>query len=107
MAWPADLFPNDIIDYAWHNSVKNSVEHWLGNVDGEGFDLINVGNASFFGQTSMYGRLIVSAPNSAPNDANLSATQISFYMDESGNNLKVRVRYSNGTTLKTGTLALV
>lgn len=43
------------------------------------------------------------APNSAPTLANNST--ISFYLDESGNNLKVAVKYSDGTT-KTGTVAL-
>jgi hypothetical protein len=47
-----------------------------------------------------------SAPAAAPTDGNLANGQISFYLDESGNNLKVRVRYSDGT-LKTGTLAVL
>lgn len=36
----------------------------------------------------------------------LSNSSIKFYLDEAGNNLKVKVKYSNGT-VKTGTLALV
>lgn len=47
------------------------------------------------------------APASAPTDGNLNASNISFYLDESLNNLKIRVKYSNGTTLKTATIALV
>lgn len=53
-----------------------------------------------------HGRASVSAPASAPTDSHLPASEVSFFLDESGNNLKVRVRYSDGTTLKTGTLAL-
>jgi hypothetical protein len=53
------------------------------------------------------GRWASAAPASAPTDAHLAASQISFYLDESGNNLKVRVKYADGTTLKTGTVALV
>lgn len=52
------------------------------------------------------GRLISSTPASAPTDANLLNGSISFYLDESGHNLMVRVKYADGTTLKTGTLAI-
>lgn len=48
-----------------------------------------------------------STPDAAPTDADLLAGSISFYLDEAGNNLKVRVKYANGTTYKTGTLAIV
>ncbi len=41
-----------------------------------------------------------------PDDAKLGVGQIWFYLDEAGNNLKVRVRYSTGV-YKTGTVALV
>jgi hypothetical protein len=51
------------------------------------------------------------APTAAPTDARLpSGTgygSINFYLDESAHNLLVRVKYSNGTTLKTGSIALV
>lgn len=46
------------------------------------------------------------APNAAPSSSFLDNSQISFYLDEVGNNLKVMVKYSNGT-VKTGTLAVV
>lgn len=49
------------------------------------------------------GRAVLGAPASA--GATLFNGSISFYLDESGNNLKVEVKYSGGTT-KTGTLAL-
>lgn len=44
---------------------------------------------------------------SAPADADVPTGRGIFYLDEAGHNLKVRVRYSDGTTLKTGTLAIV
>lgn len=53
------------------------------------------------------GRFYCNAPATATTDAELGAGDVSFYLDEAGNNLKVRVRYSNGTTLKTATIALV
>jgi hypothetical protein len=45
------------------------------------------------------------AASSAPDDADVPANGMTFYLDESGGNLKVRVRYSDGT-YKTGTLSL-
>jgi hypothetical protein len=53
------------------------------------------------------GRMYVTTPASAPTDGDLKASSISMYLDEVGNNLKVRVKYANGTTLKTATIALV
>ena len=46
------------------------------------------------------------AAAAAPTDAKMQASQITFYLDETGHNLKVRVKYSDGTTLKTGTVTL-
>lgn len=52
------------------------------------------------------GRIAVAAPASAPTDAHLAASQISFYLDESGHNLLVRAKYADGTTMKLATIAL-
>lgn len=51
------------------------------------------------------GRWILRTPNSAPVDADLDNSTISMYLDQAGNNLKVRVKYSDAT-LKTATIAL-
>ena len=51
-------------------------------------------------------RTIMGAPNSAIADADLANGQISFYLDQAGNTLTVKVKYSTGT-VKTGTVALV
>ena len=45
------------------------------------------------------------AKSSAPTDGDMFNSSICFYLDEAGNNLKVRVKYSDGT-LKTATIAL-
>jgi len=58
-------------------------------------------------ENQLAGRTYQATPATAPTDGNIGAAQISFYLDEAGNNLKVRVKYSNGTTLKTGTVALI
>lgn len=52
-------------------------------------------------------RLYYNTPNSAPTDGNIPTSAVSWYLNEAGNLLSVRVRYSDGTTLKTGTVALV
>ena len=51
-------------------------------------------------------RVGLGAPSSAPTDADLDNGQMSAWLDEVGNLLTIRVRYSDGT-LKTGTVALV
>lgn len=61
-------------------------------------------NAVKLGSTAST-RVIQAAPNSAPSDGLIGSSQISFWLDQSGNNLKARVRYSDGT-YKTATLGL-
>lgn len=51
-------------------------------------------------------RIIGGVPATAPSDSDLANSRISMYLDEVGNTLKFRVRYSNGT-LKLGSIALV
>ena len=50
-------------------------------------------------------RPFMSAPNSAPTDSDLKNGQVSFWLDETSNDLVFRVKYSDGT-LKTGRVAL-
>jgi hypothetical protein len=58
------------------------------------------------GTSQFDGRVIDSAPNSAIADAELPASASSFYLNEAGNTLTVKVKYADGTTVKTGTIAL-
>ncbi len=51
-------------------------------------------------------RAYMSAPNSAPTDADLKDGSVSFWIDETGHLLTFRVKYSTGA-LRTGTVALV
>jgi hypothetical protein len=51
--------------------------------------------------------VVQSAPASAPADATLIASSASFYLDESGHNCMVKVKYADGTTIKTGTVCAV
>ena len=57
------------------------------------------------GDAILDGQVVIKAANSAIDDDTLSNNNISFYLDEGNNQLKVRVKYSDGT-LKTGTIAL-
>lgn len=52
------------------------------------------------------GYVIQAALNAAIADADLANSQMSFYLNEAGNTLTVKVKYSGGT-VKTGTVALV
>lgn len=47
----------------------------------------------------------IMTPAAAPADSSLLNSRVTFYLDESGNKIKIRVRYSDGT-LKTGEVAL-
>jgi len=49
--------------------------------------------------------VFLAAPSSAPADASLSNGKISFWIDESGNSVTVKAKYSNGT-VKSGTISL-
>jgi len=51
------------------------------------------------------GRMFVTVPNSAPTDADLLASQITWYLIEGSNTLQARVKYSDGVTLKSLTTA--
>lgn len=53
-------------------------------------------------------RVYLTAPNSAPTDAKIGASQVSLWVDEAADPplLKVRVKYADGTTLKTGEIVL-
>jgi len=52
-------------------------------------------------------RMYCFGTSTAPTDSTIPTSGITLWLDEAGNNLKFRVRYSDGVTLKTGTVALV
>tara|TARA_R110000824_G_scaffold102100_7_gene242291 strand:+ start:3173 stop:3382 length:210 start_codon:yes stop_codon:yes gene_type:complete len=49
--------------------------------------------------------VFVRAQSAAPTDADIDNNEVVLHIDEVGNTLSVRLRYSDGT-LKTGTVAL-
>ena len=52
-------------------------------------------------------RLFAGVPTTAAADADLIASQVTFYLNEAANTLTIKVKYSDGSTVKTGTVALV
>lgn len=52
------------------------------------------------------GRVFYKVPNSAPTDADIGTSQITWYLNEAGNTLNCRIRYSDGVTLKSLTTPL-
>jgi len=52
------------------------------------------------------GEIILNAEDSATADGSLWANSLSFYLDESGNTVTVKAKYADGSTIKTGTIAL-
>jgi hypothetical protein len=71
-----------------------------------GQDIVRIeGGAALFERIASDGRHYLYAPPSAPLASEVGQSQMSFYLDESTNQLKVLVRYSNGSQ-KSGTVAL-
>lgn len=84
------------------------VMHPSGNFRGWTDNSTDFGTPSFRWKLGHFkDRLFYGVPNSAPTDADLGASMVTAYLDEGTNNLKFRVKYADGTTLKTGTVALV
>lgn len=52
------------------------------------------------------GRVGLGMVNSAPSDGSLKPSQATLYLDETNHKIKFRVRYADGTTLKSGEIAL-
>jgi hypothetical protein len=63
-------------------------------------------NTLFVGDMGAGSAVQFITPANAPTDALMNNGAVTLYLDESGNNLKVRVKYSNGT-LKTAVVPLV
>ena len=55
---------------------------------------------------SSAGRVAVSAPNSAASGSDVSAGQVTVYLDQTNDKLMFLAKYSDGSTVKTGEVAL-
>lgn len=53
------------------------------------------------------GKIVQGAPGAAVSDGDMLAGSISFYLNEAGSQLLVKVKYSDGVTIKTGSITLV
>ncbi len=86
MAWPSDFANGEVLSAARLNSVLGSIKAPGGFVDLSAFGII--------------------LAHAAPTDGDIPAGGVVVWVDEGTNALKFRCRYSNGTTLKTGTVSL-
>lgn len=86
MAWPSSQTDGTEISSTLWNELVAAFQTWGGNVNTAGYALI--------------------VASSAPTDGNIPTRGIVIYIDEATNKLKFRIRYSNGTTLKSGEISL-
>lgn len=86
MAWPSSQTDGSEITAALWNEHVAAFATWGGNVDTDGYALI--------------------VESAAPTDGNIPTKGIVIYIDEATHKLKFRIRYSDGTTLKSGEIAL-
>lgn len=71
-----------------------------------GQDIVRIeGGSTLFERVDSTGQRFLTAINSAPTDASLSNSQLAFYVDQTANQLKVKIKYSDGT-VKIGFIAI-
>jgi hypothetical protein len=111
--------------------IRSGIRPMIGNLDMDGFDIVDVDNVRFLDSTATFawnaaitstgkfrvlfddafddkgidilsdGRLIWGALPAAPIDTDVGTSQVTASIDEVGHILNFRARYSNGVTLKT------
>lgn len=95
-----DISPRNIkvtAQDAWFSAVTNQ----------DGGNVILSGGAKASGGGNNGYVVFANNSTSAIADGNLSASQFSAHVDESGDNLTFKVKYADGTTVKSGSVALV
>ncbi|MEO0796312.1 MAG: hypothetical protein AAFX93_14175 [Verrucomicrobiota bacterium] len=63
-------------------------------------------NVGMAGTLEVAGETQVFVPTSAPADGSVNASRVMFWVDEAGHTLNFKVKYSNGTTVRSGSVAL-
>ena len=86
MTWPASQTDGTELTSTIWNEIVAAFQTWGGNVSTAGYALI--------------------INSSAPTDGNIPTRGIVIWIDEASHKLKFRVRYSDGTTLKSGEISL-
>lgn len=86
MAWPTNVTDGSEISSTIWNELVAAFQTWGGNVNSAGYSLV--------------------INSSAPTDGNIPTKGIVIWIDEASHKLKFRLRYSDGTTLKSGEIAL-
>ncbi|HUS40271.1 MAG TPA: hypothetical protein VMX74_12520 [Pirellulales bacterium] len=86
MAWPNNWTDSETMTQARLTEWTNAIKQWGDDVDTNGYGVI--------------------VESSAPTDGDIPTRGVVFYLDETAHALKVRVRYSDGSTLKSGSVTL-
>lgn len=94
-----DIRIDNTYSYQCENAGGTAVDIILMNTS----NIINLGNTSYRPKINSTDVVRIVADNSDPGATALGNGEIAFYIDETGNNLMVRVKYSGGTN-KTGTV---
>ena len=100
---------------AGHIGVDNGYTYRGKNTAGSYIELLSVENGAYralIGATGARTKLrsndsvLYPVPTSAVSDANHDASYMTFWVDETAHTLNFKVKYSNGTTVKSGSVAL-
>lgn len=86
MAWPSTQTDGTEITSTLWNELVAAFQTWGGNVTTGGYSIV--------------------INSSAPTDGNIPTRGLVIYIDEASHKLKFRLRYSDGTTLKSGEISL-
>jgi hypothetical protein len=71
-------------------------------------DFVRVeGGSTLLDRMDVNGQRYVKVPTSSPGNAQVGTSQMTWYLNEAGNTIVFLVRYSDGTTVKAGTVAVV
>jgi len=99
----ADYNPGEIVEI--NSNAPFTTEHLFETDHINNHDVLINGSLTVGAQTMLKGATVIATPEAIPESSDLENQSISFYLDEPNNQLKVRVKYSDGL-LKTGTIAL-
>jgi len=88
-----------------NSSAPFTTEHLLETDYTNNRDVLVNGSLTVEAQTTLNGTTVIATSEATPQSSDLENQSISFYLDEQNNQLKVKVKYSDGL-LKTGTISL-
>ena len=85
----------------------NGTTKWIWDKVADDMILVDSANGgAYLLRFKTTGVMVQQLVGSATADASLGASTMSFWLNEAGNALTVKVKYADGTTIKSGTIAL-